>query len=64
MDELIVSLVANAPATAVLLYLLYMINGWGKELVGMVREIRGMLVDQSREEAPLSAAAQARRRDP
>lgn len=63
MEELIVSLVANAPSTAVLIYVLYMMNGWGKALLEDIHEIKGM-IEQTRVESRLSEAAQAKPANP
>jgi len=63
-EELIISLVANAPATAVLIYLLYLINQWGKQLLEAVSEIKGMLEQQTSAEGKLSETAPAKLPDP
>lgn len=58
MDELITSLITDAPTAAIAIYLIWCWQTWGKEQLALLREIKSML-EHTREERRLSEAAQA-----
>lgn len=59
MEELFQKWIDEAPATAIALYILWCWQTWGKETLGIVRDIKNLL-EQTREERRLSEAAQAK----
>lgn len=63
MEELITSLITDAPTAAIALYLIWCWQTWGKEQLALLREIKSML-EQTRVESRLSEAAQAKSANP
>jgi hypothetical protein len=63
MEEFITAIVKDAPLLGILMYILYMVNTTGKDVLETLQRIETKL-DQTREKSAMSEAAQAKSANP